>query len=354
MDWEEACKILGVSETATTEEIKTQYWYKAQLLHPDTNQDKPESVRKKAEAEFALVNRANDFLKDPKNNPLSNPPQIKIEPMRIRFKDVEIGQKKTTGFLIESVGGDYTNIWIDKQLPPWLTVVSVNSTGKEPLPLEVTIECNGVGEEGKQYSCSILVRLENEKTHLKDEAIVQVELWIKEKLEELSPDVSVNTTPAIPRPQVSQATRTEFNYGEFFGHLFGFVFISWWILYLLYNVLSASYIGIWWVLLIIYIGLALTYSIKKGINKIAVTKPATNPAPPLKHPASTNPPTPPPYPQPNSSYATGMPVSMNATSLVYHRSSCEWARKISRNNLINTTKSEALKLGGHPCQVCRP
>jgi hypothetical protein len=69
--------------------------------------------------------------------------------MRIRFKDVEIGQRKTTTFQINNVGGIYTNIWIDNQPAPWLSVIAAKSTGAEQLPLEVTIECNGVGEEGK-------------------------------------------------------------------------------------------------------------------------------------------------------------------------------------------------------------
>ena len=69
MDWIEACQILGVPESATEAEIKEQYIYKAQLLHPDKNQDKPENIRKKAEAELVLVNQAYAIVSNPGNNP---------------------------------------------------------------------------------------------------------------------------------------------------------------------------------------------------------------------------------------------------------------------------------------------
>ena len=82
MDWAEACRILGVSESATEEDIKEQYFYKAQLLHPDKNQDKPENVQKKAEAELALINQSYAFIKNPVNNPYNPPPQNSGKPHR--------------------------------------------------------------------------------------------------------------------------------------------------------------------------------------------------------------------------------------------------------------------------------
>jgi hypothetical protein len=86
MDWAEACRTLGVAESATAEEIKEQYLYKAQLLHPDKNQDKPENIRRKAEAELVLINQAFSFLSDPQNNPYRVPPKLAVEPAVIRFK----------------------------------------------------------------------------------------------------------------------------------------------------------------------------------------------------------------------------------------------------------------------------
>jgi hypothetical protein len=179
MDWEEACRILGVNPTASPEEIRQQWHYKAQLLHPDATIGKSESIRKKAEEEFKLVKQAYEFLINPLNNPFTNPPKLKISPKHIRFKDVEIGQKKTTSFEIDSIGGTYTNIWFETEPCPWLSVTSFKSTTTERLPAEVTIECTGIGDPGKQYSCKLPVRLENEKTKLKDEAILDIELWIQ-------------------------------------------------------------------------------------------------------------------------------------------------------------------------------
>jgi hypothetical protein len=176
MDWAEACRILGVSETATDVEMREQYIYKAQLLHPDKNQDKPENIKRKAEAELALVNQAFRFLNNPDNNPYRIPPKLAIEPMGIHFKDVAIGQRKTTTLTIRNVGGPYTSIWIDNQPAPWLTVTGVKSLTNDRLPLEVALECVGTGEPGKVYSIGLSVKLENEKTHAVDSAIVKIEL----------------------------------------------------------------------------------------------------------------------------------------------------------------------------------
>jgi curved DNA-binding protein CbpA len=76
MDWEEACNILGVQQTASLEEIDAQYRIKAFLLHPDHTRGYPEAVRKKATEEFILVQKAYEFLEVPSNNPISNPPKL--------------------------------------------------------------------------------------------------------------------------------------------------------------------------------------------------------------------------------------------------------------------------------------
>ena len=179
MDWEEACSILGVKLTASSEQIKHRYHYKAHLLYPDATIGKPENIRKEAEEEFKLVHQAYEFLTNPLNNPFTNPPKLKVSPKHIRFKDVEMGQKKTTNFEIDSIGGAYTNIWLEREPSPWLSVTSFESTTSEQLPIKVTLECTGIGEPGRQYSCRLPVRLENEKTRLKDEVALDIELWIK-------------------------------------------------------------------------------------------------------------------------------------------------------------------------------
>ena len=94
MNWEEACQILGVSITATKDEIRAQYIYKAQLLHPDKTIGLPENVRHKAEEELKSVNTAYNFLNDLKNKPQNNPIKLSVSPQRIRFKDVTPARKK--------------------------------------------------------------------------------------------------------------------------------------------------------------------------------------------------------------------------------------------------------------------
>ena len=155
MDWAEACRILGVNESATESEIKAQYLYKAQLLHPDKNQDQTENIRHKAEAELSLVNQAFTFLSDSQHNPYKIPPKLAVEPAAIRFKDVNIGERKSTTLIIRNVGGPYTSVWMDNQPAPWLAVTGVKSITSERLPLEVTLESTGMGEPGKHYVCDL-------------------------------------------------------------------------------------------------------------------------------------------------------------------------------------------------------
>jgi hypothetical protein len=179
MDWAEACRILGVSETATDTEIKEQYLYKAQLLHPDKNQDKPENIQKKAEAELSIINQAYSIINNPINNPYRIPPKLAVEPMGIRFKDISIGERKVSTFTIRNVGGPYTSIWIENKPAPWLTVMGVKSITSERLPLEVALECTGIGEPGQQYSCNLPIKLENENVHTIDQIAVKIELNTK-------------------------------------------------------------------------------------------------------------------------------------------------------------------------------
>ncbi len=348
MTWEEACRILGVKETVSLEEIREQYRYKAQLLHPDKTIGKPEGVRKKAEEEFKLINQAYEFLINPLNDPLKHPPKLQISSTRIRFKDVEIGQKKSTTFQINNVGGAYTNIWMDNTPASWLSIIAFKSLGVDSeLPMEVTIECTGIGEEGKRYSCGLLVKLENEKTQLKDEITLEIELLTK-------PKPIVQTPVEQITSQIAPTYQSEFSFKEF-GTTFlgyalalffglGFIPLIWWD-----NAKPVS-ITIWG----IYGVVALVMSIRKGISEgrktVYISKPTTqstgNPVP--TNPAYTvgN--------DPNPSYATGMPVVANQFTLIYHKPSCEWARKIAKSNRIDTTKAEARKRGYRPCGVCRP
>lgn len=179
MNWEEASYTLGVLPTATEKEIHQQYLYKVQLLHPDWNANKPLAVREKAEQELMLVNAAYNFLKDSVNNPLHNPPKLDVTVKKVRFKNFDLGEKRSTSFEIKNLGGPFSKIWIDDSPAPWLRVTDIKSLAGDLLPAKVTIEATGTGEPNKHYACSLALRLENEDTGSKDETIVRVELWMK-------------------------------------------------------------------------------------------------------------------------------------------------------------------------------
>jgi hypothetical protein len=179
MNWEEACQILGVAVTATAAEVEKRWKHEVLLRHPDKTINLPEGDRQMAEEELKRINAAHDFLKNPKNNPQRNPPKLSVLPRYIRFKDVEPGQKKTTVIKIESIGGAYTKFWMDDSPAPWLKVIEVKSTTNDPLPLEATIEATNNGNLHGQNGCSLLVRLEDEKTKTKNEVVVKIELQSK-------------------------------------------------------------------------------------------------------------------------------------------------------------------------------
>jgi hypothetical protein len=176
MNWEEASEVMGVPVTATPAEIRAQYMYKAQLLHPDKTGGLPDQARQKAEDELKIINAAYSVLKDPKNNTVSAPPKLKISPKNIRFSDVGAGQHKTTKIQIESIGGTYTKFRMDDPPAQWLRIVEAKSTTSDPLPLEVTIQATGTGVSKKKWECNLPVRLENEKNRTSDEIVISVEM----------------------------------------------------------------------------------------------------------------------------------------------------------------------------------
>lgn len=134
MNREEACTILGIGSAASDKEILEQYRYKVQLLHPDWNSNKPATVREKAEQELMQVNEAYNVLRELKNRSPNCLPKLKLSLKRVHFKEVALGQKKSTSFEIKSVGGAYTKIWIDDSPAPWLRVSDLRSLTGEVLP----------------------------------------------------------------------------------------------------------------------------------------------------------------------------------------------------------------------------
>jgi hypothetical protein len=273
MDWAEASRILGVPESATDTEIKEQYIYKAQLLHPDKNQDKPENIRKKAEAELALVNQAYNFLSNPDNNPYKIPPKLSIEPMGIRFKDVSIGERKTTTILIKNIGGPYTSIWIDNHPAPWLAIIGVKSIGSERLPMEVILEGTGTGEPGQDYSCNLMIKLENENSHTVDQAIVKIELLTSDR-SPVSGNVNERKISAEPVAFSKQKNKLGLGIAAFLFNFLAFVAIGAVVVFVIYAlmvinqtilIIGSSLYGL--IAFGISFNHALTVSSKTGRNK---------------------------------------------------------------------------------------
>jgi hypothetical protein len=176
MNWEEACRTIGVPTTANQDEIRAQYMYKVQLLHPDKNVGLPERTRKQAEEELKLVNVAYSYLKDVRNNTTAIAPKLKVSPKNIRFSDMAPGRSKSTQIRIESIGGTYTKFWMGDPPESWLRIVEVKSVSNDPLPLDITIEATAVGTPKERRTFSLPIRLENEKNKTKDETTLAIEM----------------------------------------------------------------------------------------------------------------------------------------------------------------------------------
>jgi hypothetical protein len=194
MNWEEACRTLGVPPTANQDEIRAQYMYKAQLLHPDKNVGLPERARKQAEEELKHVNVAYSFLKDVRNNTASIAPKLKVSPKSVRFNDMAPGRSKSTQIRIESIGGTYTKFWMGDPPESWLRIIEVKSVSNDPLPLDVTIEATAVGTPKERRTFSLPIRLENENNKIKDETTLTVEMIESDRIDAIGETPS--TTPS--------------------------------------------------------------------------------------------------------------------------------------------------------------
>jgi hypothetical protein len=299
--------------------------------------------------------------------------------------------------------------------------------------MEVTIECTGIGEPGKQYSCKLPVRLENEKTKLKDEVVIDIELWTKADRPVLYTDIV-----RIEFKQVMAGTREAQNFGlgnvghgvlegtistskpwlsvlpgsvslaQDGRHSYSVVvntdnlpggfadrgevhistnggsttlivdlsvaqfvkeqqrnysvkaFAKRFFLVLVFPFIPPILIGtiylleylagksLLWVFMVPLVAVAIVLADKKAREEGKKTMKVG--APQQRPPIIVTPRPPPPH----TAGARQSNVIVNTVSLVYHRPSCEWARKISRRNRIYITADEARRRGYHPCSVCRP
>jgi curved DNA-binding protein CbpA len=183
-EFEDYYDILGISENASTEDIKKAYRDQCFILHPDRLVGAPESARTRAEEMLKRINRAYDVLSDPAkrhsydsqwqqrspNGQQTSPakPKPVVEPQSIRFANVEPGETKTASFTIRNQGGPCSRIWFNTP-DSWLKVVSWASlTDSNELPLQVHIEATG-DSWGKVYAESIKVKLDDEQAEVRIE-----------------------------------------------------------------------------------------------------------------------------------------------------------------------------------------
>ena len=217
MEWEDYYEILGVGPDSSAEEIKEAYRYKANILHPDRLMGAPESVRCRAEEELKRVNRAYEILGDaPKRQQYHAewirqraekkgalaPPKPVVDPLKIRFGDVEQGETKRASFIIRNAGGPYGRIWISNP-DSWVRVVGWASlTTSDELPLEVEIEAEGE-EWGKSYLEYIKVKLDDEETQVRMELQTRPEPAREKEAPSGIPTAVPSPSRASPNPEVS-------------------------------------------------------------------------------------------------------------------------------------------------------
>ena len=177
---EDYYKILGVNSDATSKEIQKAYRERCFDLHPDRLVDASAEVKKKAEKELVIVNRAYDVLKnylekrvyDSEWFRTKSKPKPIVSPSHIIFRDMEPGEVGKASFVIDNAGGRYARLNVSNP-SSWVRVVDhcyINAT--EGLVRGVQIEAQGEDWE-KNYSESIQVKLDEE------EAQVTIELQTK-------------------------------------------------------------------------------------------------------------------------------------------------------------------------------
>ena len=166
--FEDYYEILGVSQTATSEEIKRAFLDKSYLLHPDRLAGVPQSAKNMAEAELKKVNVAYDTLKDERTRKdydlewrrINEKTKPAVEPPVLRFDNVKPHEIQTGTFVIRNLGGPYQKINISNP-NSWLKIARWASlSDSDELPLRVEIEAEGK-EWGKSYLEDIYVTLDD-------------------------------------------------------------------------------------------------------------------------------------------------------------------------------------------------
>lgn len=214
MEWKDYYAILGdVGPDSSKEDIKKQYWYKANILAPDKNGKLHERMRQKAEEDFKKVNAAWEVLSDPEEKrkydiewakrkagtqkppspkpvPVTDPPTIVL--------DLASGEIKRTSFIIRNIGGPCNKVQVELSQPDtWVRVLGyarVSSSSAFPLKAEIEAKAGNPGRPHVQY---VRIRLDAEETQVRIEIQTKPEA-VKEKP---SDHVSNNPTQKVRCPK---------------------------------------------------------------------------------------------------------------------------------------------------------
>src|SRR4030043_183989 len=127
---EDYYKILGVNSDATSKEIQKAYRERCFVLHPDRLVGASDEVKKNAEKELVIVNRAYDVLKNYLERRVYDSawfrtkakPKPIVSPSHIIFRDMEPGQVGKASFVINNAGSRYARLNVSNP-SSWVGVV---------------------------------------------------------------------------------------------------------------------------------------------------------------------------------------------------------------------------------------
>lgn len=198
---EDIYRILGIHSSATPEQIKEAYLYKANILHPDRLAAMPDKIRGKAEEDLKKVNVAYEILSNPakrqhydetqggtiivQSTPSSssppyaspsatssNPPKPEVHPKTVTLHGALAYVPQKGSFFVRNAGGSYEKLLLSTP-PSWLKIVKVVPLqGDAKLPMQVVIEAVGI-QWNKVYSSEIIVRLDDKEARVKIKLCMQ-------------------------------------------------------------------------------------------------------------------------------------------------------------------------------------
>ena len=180
VEWEDYYEILQVHPSAEPEVVEAAYRRLTRKYHPDVNKDTtaPDRMKKINIAYEVLGNsdkrkrydsewlrRAGKAAGWQEASAVEAPKPV-VDPERLQFNDVEVGEIKRASFTIRNIGGPYSRIWFSNP-DSWVRVVDYESlTTSDELPLVVQIEVRGE-DGGKSHIEYIRVKLDEEETQLR-------------------------------------------------------------------------------------------------------------------------------------------------------------------------------------------